>query len=210
MAKQKQRIAAFTLIELLVVIGVIAILAGILLGALPAARNKAVRGAVRADLRAVETAIESFKAKHNFYPPDNPINPSRPPLYYELTGTTNQVVGTAVQYHSLASPADAPLAQAAVKSLFGMDGFINTGAAGDEDTVLNFHKSLLPRQVREIPAAGGLPAYKVLVAPRFGPDKQPAIWQYNKTNPTNNVGAYDLWAEIELGGNRVIVGNWEK
>lgn len=36
-------------------------------------------------------------------------------------------------------------------------------------------------------------------------------WRYVSTNPTNNPGAFDLWAEIPLGQNRVkIIGNWKE
>ena len=191
---------------MLVVIAVIAILAGILIGVLPAARNTAIRGAVKTEMNAVETAINSYKAKHNVYPPDNPNDHGRPPLYYELTGTTNNDVNGVV-YYSLASNDTFPQNQ--VQALFGIGGFMNTGVAGDESGVVNFYKAKAPR-AREIPAANGLPAYKVLVAPRYGSDKQPAIWHYIKSNPTNNVGEFDLWAEIDIGGDRVIISNWEK
>src|SRR5687767_3454006 len=106
MGNEKLRVRAFTLIELLVVIGVIAILAGILISALPAAQGRSTRTRVRAELKALETVIESYKAKHNFYPPDNPKDYSQPPLFYELTGTTNLAVGGVHQYHSKFASAD--------------------------------------------------------------------------------------------------------
>jgi len=35
-------------------------------------------------------------------------------------------------------------------------------------------------------------------------------WRYVSTNPTNNPGRYDLWAELPSGrgGNVLIIGNW--
>src|SRR5436190_23175862 len=110
---------AFTLIEMLVVIAVIAILAGIIIGVLPAARNKAIRSSVNAEMRAIETAINSYKQKHNFFPPDNPKDHARPPLYYELTGTTN-VTDTATgttKWWSKAAPGDAPFDQNETNSI---------------------------------------------------------------------------------------------
>ena len=167
------------------------------------------RSTVKVELRALEMVIESYKAKNNFYPPDNPKDYSRPPLFYELTGTTNVAIGGVHEYHSRFASADPPLNENDLMQIFGMKGFLNAGQAGDESEVQSFYKNLLPRQVREIPAGNGAPPYKVLVAPRHGMDRLPAVWHYNKTSPTNNVGEFDLWAEIDLRGDKVIIGNWE-
>jgi hypothetical protein len=36
-------------------------------------------------------------------------------------------------------------------------------------------------------------------------------WRYVSTNPTNNAGGFDLWAEIPVGRDRVkIIGNWKE
>ncbi|MCX6859961.1 MAG: type II secretion system protein [Verrucomicrobia bacterium] len=36
-------------------------------------------------------------------------------------------------------------------------------------------------------------------------------WRYVSTNPTNNPGGFDLWAEIPVGRDRVkIIGNWKE
>jgi prepilin-type N-terminal cleavage/methylation domain-containing protein len=204
------RVRAFTLIEMLVVIGVIAILAGIILGALPGVQHRNIRSRVATELKGMEIAIESYKAKHAFYPPDNPKDPSRPPLFYELTGTTNGVGGSGPEYRSKFAPHDPPLNPGHLAQIFGIDGFINTAPAAEGSEVKSFYENLRDRQVREIPPANGLPAYKLLVAPRQGMDRQPAVWHYNRSNPTNNVGEFDLWAEIEIGGEKVVIGNWEK
>ena len=193
----------FTLIEMLVVIAVIAILAGIIIGVLPGIRSKAIRSTVNADMRAIELAINSYKQKHNFLPPDNPKDHARPPLYYELTGTTNDTA----KWWSKAAPGEPPFDRNEINSIFGIDGFSNTSQANDEMDAPSFYKNLLPRQVRVMTDKAR--PYNLLVAPRFGPDKEPAIWHYMKTNPTNNVGEYDLWAEIDIGGNKVVIGNWE-
>jgi prepilin-type N-terminal cleavage/methylation domain-containing protein len=221
MVRRKNR--AFTLIELLVVIGVIAILASILLGVMPAAQGKAVRSRVVTDLKALETAIELYKAKHNFYPPDNPRDHSRPPLFYELTGTTNGVsggvsggAGGQPEYRSKAAPTDPPLNPNHLSQIFGIDGFLNNAPAAEGSDVPIFYKSLRPSQIREIETnvdAGPIKfkiTFKVLAAPRQGMDGQPAVWHYNKSNPTNNVGEFDLWAEIEFRGEKIVIGNWDK
>lgn len=64
------RKAGFTLVELLVVIAIIGILIGILIPAVSIARRMATEAAINTDVRAVEQALEAFKNKHGFYPPD--------------------------------------------------------------------------------------------------------------------------------------------
>jgi prepilin-type N-terminal cleavage/methylation domain-containing protein len=202
----KLELRAFTLIELLVVIGVIAILAGIIIGVLPAARNKSVRGRVVTEMRAVETAIESYKVKFNFYPPSTFREGFPNSLFYELTGTTNGPDG----YGSIFAPADPLLTAAQLKPLFGVEGFLNTAPAAEASDVPNFYKTMQPGQVQQMETnISGTIRYKVLVCGRRGMDGQMAVWRYSST-PTNNSSGFDLWAEIELAGKRIIIGNWEK
>ena len=205
----ERRRRGFTLIEMLVVIGVIAILAGIIIGALPAARNKSIRSRVIAEMKGLELAINNYKAKHNFFPPDNVNDFSKSSLFYELTGTTNNPAINPVPYWSKFAPNDPPLAQNDLQNLFNVGGILNTAQADDEASAPNFFRTLKPSQIREMPPANGAPAYKVFVAPRFGLDKQPAVWHYNKSRPTNNVGEFDLWAVIDVGGEPVVINNWE-
>ena len=50
----------------------------------------------RAELAQIETAIEAYKTKLGFYPPDNPLSPPNwtiNQLYYELLGTTITIGG---------------------------------------------------------------------------------------------------------------------
>lgn len=34
-------------------------------------------------------------------------------------------------------------------------------------------------------------------------------WRYNSSNPTNNPGEFDLWAEFVIGNELVTIGNWQ-
>jgi len=34
-------------------------------------------------------------------------------------------------------------------------------------------------------------------------------WRYNVTNPTNNPGEFDLWADIVIGNDFITIGNWK-
>src|SRR5436305_141846 len=80
--------SAFTLIEMLVVIAIIGLLAALLMNLLPRASNMKIRTRVKAELAQVDMAIETYKEKRGYYPPDNPSNPGSNSLYYELVGTT--------------------------------------------------------------------------------------------------------------------------
>lgn len=64
------RKSGFTLVELLVVIAIIGILVGILIPAVGAARRAAAEASINTDVNAVEVAMEQFKNRHGFYPPD--------------------------------------------------------------------------------------------------------------------------------------------
>jgi prepilin-type N-terminal cleavage/methylation domain-containing protein len=35
-------------------------------------------------------------------------------------------------------------------------------------------------------------------------------WRYNATNPTNNPGEFDLWADIVVGNEFITIGNWKE
>src|SRR6185295_5062625 len=65
----------FTLIELLVVIAVIAILAAMIIPITGAVNKTKIRSKAKGELAQIETAIESYHAKHGIYPPDNAGNP---------------------------------------------------------------------------------------------------------------------------------------
>ena len=43
-----------------------------------------------------------------------------------------------------------------------------------------------------------------------GPNvKQINPWRYVVSNPSNNPKTYDLWAEVLIGDNTYIIGNWK-
>ena len=196
-----RRARAFTLIEMLVVIAIIGILAGLTLAALPAVKAYANRRAVKTELKQLETVIGRYKAQKSVFPPDNPNDPKQPPLFYELTGTLQDLTNpNNPLYKSIHAEGDAPLTKAQIQSAFGIDGFLNS--APEREEVRNFFDRLLPSRIREISGV------KVLTAPYKGQDGQLAPWYYNSSNPTHNPGEYDLWAEINIGGETEIIGNW--
>ncbi len=198
---------AFTLIELLVVIGIIALLAGMVVALAPLAVTKPKIRKTQAELAQLVTVIEAYKAKKGYYPPDNQLNVKNPAinqLYYELVGTTNN--GTV--FITLSGKDSIP--QALIQAQFGVAGFNNStkAAKGSDDfDVRNFHQGLKDIQAKVI--ALGI---RVLVAPVEGPGKNQLTntWRYVSSNPTNNPGSFDLWADIYVGGKTNRICNWSK
>lgn len=68
--KKAVKRAGFTLVELLVVIAIIGILVGMLIPAVGAVSRRAAEFAIHSDVNNIEIALESFKTKYGFYPPD--------------------------------------------------------------------------------------------------------------------------------------------
>src|SRR5436190_10596583 len=80
---------AFTLIELLVVIAIMAVLAALIIPITGAVTRHKLRSRTKTEMRLIENAIEDYKTKKGYYPPDNPgIQFGFNELYYELSGTT--------------------------------------------------------------------------------------------------------------------------
>ena len=76
--------AGYTLIELLVVMGIIAVIASLILPITKSLKKRRIISVAQAQLNQVQTAIENYKSKIGFYPPDNPNNTVTNPLYFEL------------------------------------------------------------------------------------------------------------------------------
>src|SRR5690348_17156290 len=81
--------AAFTLIELIVVIAIIGVLAALIFPVVGVVNRKKQINTAQTQLKALEVAIDGYKTKLGFYPPDNPNNAVTNQLYFELLGTTN-------------------------------------------------------------------------------------------------------------------------
>jgi prepilin-type N-terminal cleavage/methylation domain-containing protein len=192
---------AFTLIEMLVVIAVIAILAALLVGGLGRSSESKVRSRVKVELKQLEGAIDSFHKRHGFYPADNGkqlagnvLNTGTNQLFYELTSTSYEndtftdILGQAIN-----SPQ--------IESIFGVKGFINS-----DTNKANFLSNLKPSGYANAPTT---PAVRVLVVPYKGSGGDFNPWHYNSSNPEHNPDKYDLWAEVEVGGKSMTIGNWQ-
>jgi prepilin-type N-terminal cleavage/methylation domain-containing protein len=213
--RQGNRQRAFTLIELLVVIAIIGILAALTFPALRAAKIASTRSKVRAELRQVESAIEAYKVKYGFYPPDNPGRPQLNQLFYELQGTARKGAGlVTLDGRETIPTASVPLAFGA-----GVSGFVNCtreGAEDDSKVAQSFLGNLRPDQYAIL---GNTVRYGVLVCsvpwPATLGNILPGVpevnpWRYVSSNPTNNPKSFDLWVDIQLGGKTNRISNWNK
>ena len=195
----------FTLIELLVVISIIAILAGLLLSAMPGIRAHAMRKRARAELQQITLAIEDYKAKLGYYPPDNRLNFGLNTLYYELVGCTRTGNGTSV------TPLDgSPAVMVSTLNGAGSMGVMNASSGNSNSdegkAAYNFLKELKPTQYAD---AGGL---RRLGMAFEGPTMAGSItpYFYNSSNPTNNPTSFDLWVDVVIGGKTNRISNWTR
>jgi prepilin-type N-terminal cleavage/methylation domain-containing protein len=210
---------AFTLVELLVVIAIIGVLAALLLTITARMKQKQMIARTQAELAQVATAIDSYKLKTGFYPPDNPGNPVINPLYFELSGTTfAKNIYTTLDGSGRISQKD-------LLVFFGpkVTGFMNTtrGGNGDDAPIATkFLQNLRPNQI----AQWGFPDVKtnnaMLVCSIAWPANLPPSswpvptgaglnpWRYVSSSPTNNPNSYDLWVDIIIAGKTNRISNW--
>lgn len=227
---------AFTLIELLVIIVIIGILAGLTVGVSGIASRRSKMSRTQAELARVELAIRDYKARFGFYPPDNVrdvnnlvTDPVLNQLAYELRGATFD--RNALTYTALGDAATESILRADYRQWFGannLGGIYNSSASAAN--VKNFLNSGRAPQVRTTQLAPTL-FVRVLAVPVEWPVNHPLAatdsrfqaplagvpgggpvnpWRYNSTNPTNNPGEFDLWADIVIGNEIVTIGNWKE
>jgi prepilin-type N-terminal cleavage/methylation domain-containing protein len=239
-ARDRRPGQAFTLIELLVVISIIALLAGLVVGLAPVVSVRIREAKVKTELADLVTAIETYKAKFGVYPPDNYdpntriTNPVLNGLYYELTGVIVSNTGP-TGYFVLPDDAQVRIESATVSKYFGRDGFVNSAIREQRRRLLR-HK-FSEGQHAEIFASTTAGEYTKLEVLAVGyssdasgkkgsgfawplniPVAQHPVptnkglnpWRYVSSNPTNNPGTFDLWAEIVVKGQKKIIGNWKQ
>jgi prepilin-type N-terminal cleavage/methylation domain-containing protein len=209
---------AFTLIELLVVIGIMAILAALIIPITGAVTRAKLRSRTRAELRSIESAIENYKSKKGYYPPDNPGNAEfLNQLYYELSGTVySNGVYVTLDGNSVLDPAtvNSPIYGK------GFQGIVNTTkGSGDEGMAAQkFIRDLKPAQLAELKSGAKIlvgsvgwdsPTGQPISVP---PAKVPKLnpFCYVSTNPTNNPKSFDLWIDILVQGKTNRICNWSE
>lgn len=218
----RRRAGAFTLIELIVVIAIIAILASLIIPVVGAVSRKKQIAVAQAQLKVIESAIDGYKTKLGFYPPDNPGTPWVNPLYFELMGTTNNGAGQSNPTLWVTMDGSAQISinpPDSINSLFGITGFANTSTRAHSDdqgqAATSFINNLSPNEVGLYDPAN--PNIKILVCSVAWPsDKTPMItnnpalnpWRYMSSHPTNNASSYDLWVDIVIGHKTNRICNW--
>ena len=220
---QQRRLAAFTLIELLVVIAIIAILAAMIIPISGAVAKRRKITVAQTQLKALELAIDGYKTKLGFYPPDNATNVIVNPLYFELMGTTNDGAGKPAPTLWVTLDGSAQIGTTTtptITSVFGSNvmGIANSATRAKTDdqgaAATSFINNLTPNQIGALDSAG---LVKILVCSvEWPPDKNPAPipgtllnpWRYNSSHPTNNTASYDLWVDVVVGNKTNRVSNW--
>ncbi len=217
--------SAFTLVELLIVIAIIAVLASLIFPVSNAVTRAKYRSVARAELGKIQTAIESYKAKNGFYPPDcvppgSPVPVYNNQLYYELVGTTLDAAGLNYTTKDGASI----ISSGNLNFAFGISGIVNTtkGGGGDEGTVaITFLKDIKPSQIGQLDKLAGQP--RILVCSIPWPVNNPYSpvankssttglnpWRYVSSNPTNNPSSFDLWVDVIYDGKTNRFSNWRE
>jgi type II secretory pathway pseudopilin PulG len=212
-----RRSTAFSLIELLVVIGVIVVLAGMTFPVVNAVKRAQAIHRAKAELAKVELAIQAYKEKLGFYPPDNPPNWTQNQLYYELLGTTATMAGSAVNsYKTIDGSAQIPVAQFNVAFPGGkVVGFLNSAKVGSGDEAAGavaFLKNLKPAQFLVLSRAGNP---TVLGVSMSGATVEQGLnsgeitpYGYCSSSPRYNTKSFDLWVDIITAGKITRICNW--
>jgi prepilin-type N-terminal cleavage/methylation domain-containing protein len=228
--ERRSRRLAFTLIELLTVISIIGVLAAIGAGMSGVASRKSKETQVKAQLNNMITAIESYKGDFNQYPPDNHVgsvnrSAALNPLFYELVGTVSKNQGR--EYHT--PDRTETLTSAEIQAAFNVRGFVNSTEGSEKPR--NYLPSLKSSQWREFSVEGAKDV-ELLITPTEWPSalanqhplqgrlvdspQRPLRtqlranpWRYVSTKPTNNPASFDLWAEVHIGKERRVFGNWK-
>jgi len=194
---------AFTLIELLVVIGIMAILAGLTVSlAKRAADNKKITR-VEGELHKWTTLIDIYHERLGVYPPSNPADPSRNPLFYELSGTLFD--GT---FYTIGNDPNDKLASTDIGIAFGLSGFVNVGTPAEPELA----KRMGSVAQADVIVVNGAKMPRVPVD-GLGPDGRPNrtnVWYYNSANPVHNPNSYDFWGVYFVGNDLRTNGNWKR
>jgi len=208
---------AFTLIELLVVIAIMSVLAALIIPITGAVTRHKLRSRTRTELRSIETAIEDYKTKRGYYPPDNPGSQfSLNQLYYELSGT---VFSNGVYTTLDGSGVLNPIGLNPVWYGQGFNGIVNTTkGAGDEGMAAQkYIRELKPSQIGDVEngkvkilvgSVGWDSNVPLIPIPPVQPKLNP--FRYISTNPTNNPRSFDLWIDIIVQGKTNRICNWSE
>jgi prepilin-type N-terminal cleavage/methylation domain-containing protein len=222
--------AAFTLVELLVVIAIIALLAAMVVPLAKVATTKMRLARVNAELNRYVTAIETYKLEAGEYPPDNgtlkTYQTSNPawkkaaaynPLFYELSGAV--FTNRAGQNVFLVIDSAEEITPINLKNYFGVDGIRNSARDRHDRPFKGFsfreaeHRATKVEGVEllEVPVPS-VQSQMLVGKIRNNPAATNAFnpWYYDSsTTNRHNKKSFDLWAEILIGKEVHVIGNWK-
>lgn len=162
--------------------------------------------------------------------------PARNPLFYELSGVYITNATSPDGYFVSRADGDGPdgVATSELQTWFGRDGILNARTYQQRNRL--FISDFKESQYAEIFRNRTDPGYVdlELLVVGFATDASgkrgggfawpnnrndhpiPSNrglnpWRYVSTNPTNNAGSFDLWAELPVGRDQIkIIGNWKE
>ncbi|HEY3863763.1 MAG TPA: type II secretion system protein [Verrucomicrobiae bacterium] len=203
-------LAAFTLIEMLTVITIMSIIAAMIVTMAQSASQKKKIVAVDGEKERLVNLIENYKAKLNFYPPDNGgliSNTADLAVYdgmaatnqlmYELMGVTN-VPGSKQRMLVFNSPdINTPLLGSEFAKNFNRGGVANCDPSEPNNFFL---PGPLPKEYTNYDATVTPPICGLLVPTEFTNVRVANFWHYDSsTTNRHNITSYDLWAEYSIG-----------
>jgi prepilin-type N-terminal cleavage/methylation domain-containing protein len=206
-------VRGFTLVEMLVVIAVISLLASMIFPVTKAVNRNKIKRRSMAELAVIKNAIDSYKTKLGHYPPDNPDDPRRNQLMYELLGTTlNNGTYTTLDGSETILTTDLP--KAIGPKVTGLINSVPAGGSDEGRAAGKFLPDLKATFVGVITNAGA--TAKILMSSIPWPDATTAPlgtgsqnpFRYNSSNPTHNAGTYDLWVDVMIDGRTNRISNW--
>ncbi len=162
------------------------------------------------------------------------VRPELNPLYYELTGViVKNAFSKSGYFQPMVEDIDGRILASDLLRYFGRDGFVNATTDDKKRSLfrMDFKESAsaniflveVPQNpdlhVLAVGWAGdahrpkqrsGLswPANKPQFPSPIPSNPQLNPWRYVSSNPVNNPGRYDLWAEYIEGNEKKIIGNW--
>ncbi len=151
-------------------------------------------------------AIENYHAHFGFYPPNHSTNKTQRaminPLYYELAGTRWNP-----QYKSFGvSTAKETISGDTMEKFFNMRSFSNFLAYPLWPTNFTSRGDFTIREDEDIMMVGySIPGE---VETDIDDGFRISTWRYAAEPAEHNVGKFDIWIEVEVLGQRMVVGNW--